>query len=251
LGEHGGNEGVVSDRRRNFGVRWRQWMADLQGPELTALISVIVVAGLVFAFGQIAEEVIEGDSLAFDRSLLLAFRNPADPSDPIGPPWLEEMARDITALGSFAVLAFVVCSVVGYLAMIRRRAAALWVIGSVLGGVALGSTLKAIFERPRPELVTHAARVFTTSFPSGHATLSAVTYLTIGALLASLHPARAIKIYCLSLATFLTIVVGMSRVYLGVHYPTDVLAGWCLGSAWAGLCWALSRRFGGLTTESI
>ena len=103
----------------------------------------------------------------------------------------------------------------------------------------LSNALKLVFERPRPDIVAHAARVFTTSFPSGHATLSAITYLTLGALLAGLHESLRFKIYFLGLAILLTIAVGISRIYLGVHYPTDVLAGWCIGAAWAAFCWSI------------
>jgi undecaprenyl-diphosphatase len=149
------------------------------------------------------------------------------------------MARDISALGSYAVLGVVFCAVVIYLFMGHERAAAFWVIAAVGGGVLLSNLLKLVYERPRPELVPHAARVFTTSFPSRHATLSAITYLTLGALLASLHDSLRFKVYFLSLAILLAIAVGISRVYLGVHYPTDVLAGWCVGAAWGAFCWSI------------
>jgi undecaprenyl-diphosphatase len=162
---------------------------------------------------------------------------------------MEEMARDITALGSFAVLSIVVFAVVIYLLMAHQRVAAFWILAAVGGGVILSSLLKLVYERPRPDLVTPAARVFTTSFPSGHATVSTITYLTLGALLASLHDSLRFKIYFLSLAILLAVAVGVSRVYLGVHYPTDVLAGWCIGAAWAAFCWTIFRwlqRRGGI-----
>ena len=111
---------------------------------------------------------------------------------------------------------------------------------SVLGGEIIGTVLKIGFHRPRPELVAHSARVFTASFPSAHAILSAVTFLTIGALLTRAHADRRVKIYFMALAVLLTVAVGLSRVYLGVHYPTDVLAGWCVGAAWAALCWVVA-----------
>ena len=172
---------------------------------------------------------------------MLALRSPSDSSDPLGPAWLEEAARDITGLGSYAVLGFVFCAVATYLLMTKRRSAALWVSASILGGVLLSNALKFAFARPRPELAAPLARVFTSSFPSGHATLAAVTYLTLGALLASLHNSRRLKLYFIGLAIILTVAIGLSRVYLGVHYPTDVLAGWCIGAAWAALCWSLAR----------
>jgi len=207
--------------------------------EVWMLATVFAIAGLVLAFGHIAEEVLEGDATKFDQTILLFFRNASDLSDPIGPPWVEEMARDITALGSYAVLSIILCAVVAYLFMARQRAAAFWVLAAVGGGVLLSNVLKLAYERPRPDLVPHAARVFTTSFPSGHATLSAITYLTLGALLSSLHGSLRFKVYFLSLAILLTIAVGISRIYFGVHYPTDVLAGWCIGAAWAALCWSI------------
>jgi undecaprenyl-diphosphatase len=207
--------------------------------EIWMLATIFAIAGLVLAFGHIADEMLEGDATKFDQTILLFFRTPNDLSDPIGPPWMEEMARDITALGSYAVLSIVFCAVVIYLFMAHRRAAAFWVLAAVGGGVLLSNVLKLVYERPRPDLVPHAARVFTTSFPSGHATLSAIIYLTLGALLAGLHGSLRFKVYFLSLAILLTIAVGISRVYLGVHYPTDVLAGWCIGAAWAAFCWSI------------
>lgn len=208
-------------------------------PELW-LLGGVFLAGLLFlAFGQIAEEVAEGETTWFDEKVLLALRAPGDLGDPLGPAWLEEAARDITALGSNPVLGIVVIAAIAYLLLMKRSGAALWVFASVVGGLLLSSVLKEAFARPRPDLVAHAAQVFTPSFPSGHATLSAVTYLTLGALLASMHDSRRLKVFFLGLAIFITVAVGLTRIYLGVHYPTDVLAGWCLGAAWAAICWTV------------
>jgi undecaprenyl-diphosphatase len=205
--------------------------------EIGLIAGLFVVAALLLGFGLLADEVVEGGTAAFDRAILLAFRTPGDTADPIGPPWLEEAARDITALGSVPFLGFLLIATVLYLLLAGKRHLALLMGASVLGGEAIDTVLKIGFRRPRPELVAHAARVFTASFPSGHAMLSAVTFLTIGALLTRVHADRRVKIYFMTLAVLLTIAIGMSRVYLGVHYPTDVLAGWCLGAAWATLCW--------------
>lgn len=151
---------------------------------------------------------------------------------------MQEAARDITSLGSVVVLVIITFAIVGYLFLIRRPGMAWLMLTAVLGGLALNSLLKFIFARPRPDFA-HAARVFTASFPSGHATLSAITYLTIGTLLARAFPSFPVSLYFMLLAAFLTVLIGASRIYLGVHYPTDVLGGWCVGAAWAIFCWVL------------
>ena len=200
---------------------------------------VLAIAGLLFVFGFIAQEVVKGKTLAFDREVMLALRNSADPRVPIGPTWLPEAARDLTSLGSIIVLVIITLAVVGYLFLAGRSAVAWLTLIAVFGGIVLSDLLKFAFERARPDVVNPLARVFTTSFPSGHATLSAITYLTIGAILARSQPLSTISVYFLSLAAFLTMLIGVSRIYLGVHYPTDVLAGWCIGAAWAMGCWAI------------
>ncbi len=214
-------------------------LARLGRKEIGALAALLVIAGLILVFGYLAEEVLEGDTSKFDTNILMAFRTSGNPADPLGPPWLEEMGRDVTALGSFAFLGFLSAAVVGYLLLIRKRAAAALMTASVLGGVLISTLLKLSFDRARPE-VPHTARVFTASFPSGHATLSAITFLTLGALLTRIETDRRVKAYFMGLAVFLTIMVGLSRLYLGLHYPTDVLAGWCVGAAWAMVCWIVA-----------
>lgn len=205
--------------------------------EAGPLVTVAAVGLLGWAFVALAGEVIDGDTLALDRLILLALRETGNPTNPIGPPWLEEAARDLTGLGGNAILGLITLSAIVYLAMTGRRHAAVLVIAAVGGGMILSTLLKLGFDRPRPDLVPHGARVYTASFPSGHAMLSAVTYLTLGALLARVHNARRVKLFLLGLAVVLTVLIGLSRVYLGVHWPSDVLAGWCGGAAWASLCW--------------
>jgi undecaprenyl-diphosphatase len=207
--------------------------------EVRVLLLLALVAAGAWAFLEIAEEVGEGETHAFDEALLLALRAPGDPTDPLGPVWLEEVARDITALGSISVLGLVTVGVAGYFAFTRSVREALLLLLAIGGGVLLVSLLKSGFDRPRPDLVPHATRVLTTSFPSGHAMMSAVTYLTLGALLARTQERRRVRIYFLTLAVLLTMLVGVSRVYLGVHWPSDVLAGWVAGASWAVLCWIL------------
>ncbi|HXJ02358.1 MAG TPA: phosphatase PAP2 family protein [Micropepsaceae bacterium] len=212
------------------------------------LVPLLAMAILLFTFGSIAEEVVEGEPLAFDRPILLAMRMPGNPAIPVGPAWLPDAARDITSLGSVMVLGLILLSAVGYLLLNRRRAAAWWVIGAVAGGLLLNNLLKFAVGRSRPEIIEPAVKVFSSSFPSGHASLSAIAYLTLGVLLARTQTSLPIRIYIISLAVLVTILVGISRIYLGVHYPSDVLAGWCIGAAWAIACWAAAgwyQRRGG------
>jgi undecaprenyl-diphosphatase len=206
------------------------------------LLSLAVVAAGVLAFAAITSEVLEGDTQAFDRALLLALRSRGDATDPIGPRWLEEVGRDLTALGGVAVLTLLSLAVIGYLLLLRRPRAAALVVSSVLGALALSMVLKALFGRPRPELVPHLSYVVTSSFPSGHAMLAAAVFLTLGALLARLQQRLMVKAYILLWAVILTLLVGVSRVYVGVHWPSDVLAGWAAGATWASLCWVVARR---------
>ena len=195
-------------------------------------------------FIWLAGAVGEGSTQGLDTRLLLALRESGDPANPIGPAWLEETARDITALGSNGVLALAVIAGGLFLVLARKWATAVVLVLASAGGLALVSLLKEVFDRARPDLVPHAARVFTSSFPSSHAVMSAVVYLTLGALLARAQPDRRLKIFFAVLAVTLTLLVGASRVYLGVHWPTDVLAGWCLGAAWAMLCWSIATQLG-------
>jgi undecaprenyl-diphosphatase len=208
----------------------------LSGVEASTLGVVGLLGASLWLFISIAGEVVEGETTAWDRRLLLALRSDADPATPWGPPWVQEMARDFTALGGVAVLTLVTAAVTGYLLLARKRHAAIAVVVAVAGGLILSTLLKLGFDRPRPDLVPHGSVVYTASFPSGHSMMAAVTYLTLGALLARVEASIRIKVYLLSVAVFLTVLVGVSRVYLGVHWPTDVAAGWAVGAAWALFC---------------
>ena len=216
--------------------------------EFPVLLAGLVIAAGLWGFEELMEMARATTPHAFDTEILLAFRQAGRPDSPIGPMWLQGAMRDITSLGSGSVLVLIVTAVIVYLLLIRRPATALFIFVAVAGGQVLSSLLKAGIDRPRPELVSHLVNETTLSFPSGHAMLSAVTYLTLGALAARFLPGRTTKIYVLSLAVLTTLLVGTSRVYLGVHWPSDVLAGWCAGFVWAMLCWLAARawlRWGG------
>ena len=222
-----------------FRILLSQFIARIRAsPGLAVLV--VLAAAAVFAFVQLVEEVLEGESRAFDEWVLLALRSPGDPADPIGPWWVQRMFVDITSLGGTTVVTLITIAVLGYLIIDGKRAAALLVLVSVAGGAGLSSLLKFGFERPRPDLVAHLVDERTLSFPSGHAMVSAVIYLTLGALLAQVQGSTRLKAYILGVAVILTLLIGISRVYLGVHWPTDVVAGWCAGTAWAIGCWVIA-----------
>jgi undecaprenyl-diphosphatase len=226
-------------------MKYNGWIrgviARIGGLDLVLLLAVLVMAAGAWGFIVIADKVVEGQTRATDERILRALRDPANPSDPIGPEWLGEIGRDLTALGGVAVLSLVTTVVVGFL-LIRRTYHAMWlVLVATVGGLILSILLKDYFARPRPNVVPHLDQVQDFSFPSGHSMISAVVYLTLGSLLARLVERPALKIYILSVVILLTVLIGVSRVYMGVHYPSDVLAGWSVGLSWAILCWLAAR----------
>ena len=208
--------------------------------EWAVLLAIVGVAAGILAFGAIADEVMDGDAQPFDRKVLLAMRRP-DNLALRGPLALQEAARDITGLGGVTVLGLLTFAVSGNMLLNGRRRMAVFVVGCVASGLLLSTTLKIAFNRPRPELVPHEVSVSTPSFPSGHSMMSALTYLTLGALLARSQERKRLKAFSMLLATALAFMVGISRVYLGVHWPTDVVAGWTAGASWALLCWLAAR----------
>lgn len=212
---------------------------DFAKRETSLFVALLAVALALWGFLHIAEEVGEGDTRAFDTAVLFAMRT-GDSHDPIGPAWLEFAARDISALGGFTVLTLLAVLALGFLVVVKKYVEGLVLLAAVLGATALSEGLKFGYARPRPDLVAHAVETLGSSFPSGHATLSAATYLTIGALLAHAQERRRVKTYIHVTAILLALLIGVSRVYLGVHWPTDVLAGWCVGAAWSILCVTLA-----------
>ena len=213
--------------------------------EITALAALFVVAVGIMTFVELADDMTEADGRAFDQAVLLALR-PGGSADGWGPSWLETAALDLTSLGGISVLGLFGLIVVLFLILQRKRLSALLLVLGLAGGVALSEGLKAVFERDRPPEAWQAVETINASFPSGHALLSAVFYLSIGVMLTRAFPRRRFKAYVLGVALLLTLIVGLTRVYLAAHWASDVLAGWSVGAAWAMALWlvayAVQRR---------
>lgn len=235
----------------NWASRVTEWLGE---HVLAVLLGLLIPVAGVLAFVELAERVMGGHTREFDERLIFALRQPHHPATPLGPPWMAEAGRDLTSLGGSSVIVLVTVVVAGFLLLDRKYAATLFVVTATGSGFALSAALKAVFQRPRPEVVPHLMKAYYSSFPSGHSMVSAVVYLTLGALMTRLVAERRLKFYVMAVAVFVTTVVGVSRVYMGVHYPTDVLAGWCAGLSWASLCWLAARalqRRGAIEGEGL
>jgi undecaprenyl-diphosphatase len=220
--------------------------------ELRILLGAVALLAMIWIFAALADAVREGDTRRFDEWVLNVLRQDGDKSQLKGPRWLASGAQDITALGSPTVLGLTVLAVSGYLLLHGLYRHSLFVFAASTGGWVLNWVLKQAFSRARPDIVPHLREVMTSSFPSGHALTSAAVYLTLGTLLMRIANGRLAKYYCLAIAMVVTFLVGASRVFLGVHYPSDVVAGWLIGMSWALLCWTVERtleRRAGLKRE--
>jgi undecaprenyl-diphosphatase len=227
----------LSTVRRLLPAKIRRYVdaLDVEALMLLGAAMTLVVAALVFI--AIAGLVMDGDTQKLDESIVQWFRRPGDPARPRGPAFVYEAIIDITSLGSFIVVLLLVLAVSGFLWIHEQKRLIGLLMVSTAGGFLMNSVMKMMFDRPRPSVVPHLREVVTASFPSGHAAISAVVYLTAGVLLFEVVKGRSARLYCLGVAMGLTGLVGFSRVYLGVHYPSDVLAGWATGIAWATACW--------------
>jgi undecaprenyl-diphosphatase len=207
--------------------------------ELSLLAALSIVIGGVWIFVKVSEEVSDGNLHVFDHAIMMSLRVDGVPSRPVGAQWFPEAARDITALVSYSIVILVTVLVIGFL-LLRRwvSEALLWFFTITWGGI-LSQVLKTVFQRERPDFAFHLTNVSTFSFPSGHAIFATLVYIPMGALLARSLSRRCSKIYCLFVGVLLAMLVGLTRIYLGVHFPSDVLAGWVAGSSWAMLCWII------------
>ena len=201
--------------------------------EVRTLMLLASLGGAVWLFLDLSDEVSENDTSQIDRAIMLALRTPGDPTDPVGSRTFEEAMRDITALGGFTVLTLVTVIATAALIYFGRRRQALVFFATIALAQVTSEVLKTIFQRPRPDLVPHGSYVYSMSFPSGHSLLAAAVLLSLAAILAGMQSHRGFKVFVFAIAILLVIAIGVSRIYLGVHWPTDVLGGWTLGAAFA------------------
>jgi undecaprenyl-diphosphatase len=210
--------------------------------EKLLVAAVLLVIASTWVFIELLDEILEDETEEIDAWIMGVLHSGPDPNIPIGPDWIIAAALDLTALGGPAVLTLTVALVSGYLALLRDfRSMRLVLITSILG-LGLNSLLKVVVGRERPPEAVRLAHETTASFPSGHSALAAIIYLTLGAILAVTRPRRRERIYIIAAALLITGMVGLTRVYLGVHYPTDVLAGWSVGLAWTLVCLIIAHR---------
>ncbi|PZR33384.1 phosphatase PAP2 family protein [Caulobacter segnis] len=208
--------------------------------EIGAASALLIVALGATAFLAIADEVAEGETHALDLAVLSALRVDGRPGTLVGPEWLHIAATDVTALGSVTVLGLVILLAFALLACLRRWGEGVLLVAGAGGGLLISQGLKLLFGRERPEMAFRAVEAVNASFPSGHAMLSAVVFLTLGVLAARFSERRRVKALAIGAAVLLSLLVGASRIYLGVHWASDVLAGWCVGGAWAMACWLIA-----------
>lgn len=213
----------------------------LQEPSKIVLsVWVSVIAGLA-GFFLTAWAAVHGATARFDETLLLALRNPDDLSDAWGPGWFEEAAAEFTALGGYPILVTVMLVALVSLWLLHKRHAVYLLAAAIASGTIVSTLMKSAFDRARPELVEHMDRVFTASFPSGHSMASMLAWLTLAAVAVRFIPRRSLRVFIMAAAFALSVLVGLSRIYLGVHWPSDVLAGWCLGPRTGRLSWMQFR----------
>lgn len=231
---------TAGEKHATAGELARRLARRLKALEFRILLALLVFAGGIWVFVGIADEVMEGEAAAFDNWVFKLVRG----DDEVPPLWLTEIMHNITSLGSITVLTIAIGIVAGFLFLRGEYRRMLLILAAGGLGEALVISLKTAFTRSRPELSLPPVIAETSpGFPSGHAMMSALVYLSLAALLTRTSPDMRIRVYILAVGFALTFIIGVSRIYLGVHHPTDVLAGWAIGFAWACAWWLADHLF--------
>jgi undecaprenyl-diphosphatase len=183
-----------------------------------------------------------GHIFAIDNDMLLLLRQATDLQQPTGPHWLLNAFENFTSLGSSAVTGLILAIAIVATIAVRDYRSGLYLALVYAGAQILSNGAKVLIARPRPEIVPHLVDAGGFSFPSGHSTLSAGTYLALGLLIAGRQSTTSMRVLVLLAAATPIALVGFSRIYLGVHYPTDVLGGWLIGASWALTTWVTGSR---------
>jgi undecaprenyl-diphosphatase len=202
----------------------------------------IVVSGLCWAgFAGMVWLVTTGRTGGFDQPGLLFWRNGVG-LVPKGPKFLLEAVRDLTSLGGVLLRNMIAIGAVTALLFLRIRREAILLALTVVGAWIVEGIIKGLVGRPRPEIVPHLTEAGGASFPSGHAFNSAVVYIAIALAFATLSARESVRLTIIGGAIVLSLLVAWTRVWLGVHFPSDVVAGWLGGAGWAFLAAALLQR---------
>lgn len=207
--------------------------------EATALAA---TAGCLFVFFSLTLLIETQVVQKADEAVVLAARVPGNTATPVGPVWLAELARDVTSLGGYIVLTLITVLVWLFLRLERTKATATRFVITVAGGYLLNVLLKTAIARPRPSVAPFLTQVYSPSFPSGHTMMSTVVFLTLGLMVSEMATRRAVQVLVISAPFAVAVAVSLTRVYLGVHFPTDVVAGLCCGVAWTLGCWLFWRK---------
>lgn len=214
---------------------------DLLKSDKKIILVILFVAFALYMFIEISSEMAEGELTSIDNIILQALRNPQNPKELLGPKALLGFMQAVSYLGGVYALSAVSAATALMFALRKRFRTCLLFIMSVTSGSAIMVLLKYFFDRPRPDVVPHLGEFSLGSYPSGHSMVSAIVYLTIGALLARSTKSLKLRTIYALLAGLLVFLIGISRAFLGVHYPSDILAGWCAGVVWAAASYLLAR----------
>jgi len=200
------------------------------------------LAASVFVFAVLAFVISNSNLEGVECDFLFSLRDATEPAVLNGPGWLSYFMLNVTALGGWPLMTVFSALLAFAFALARRWSFLFILLAVVTGESVITGLLKDLFARARPDVVPHLIYASSSSFPSGHAASAAAVYFTAGLALANMATRKALRLYIFAASLSIVFLIGISRVYLGVHYPSDVIAGWCVGAAWASIVWLVAWR---------